>query len=80
MFRTTSAFLNTGIDELFKELGRKYIDQTKNGKPDKAKEIKTEQVVKPKKIKEDEDNRSSIRLSSNIKEETNKIEKKKCCS
>ena len=57
MFRLTSAFLNTGINELFKELGRKYLNpEHKNV-----------------------ENRSSIRLNTDSKIQTNANEKKKCC-
>lgn len=76
MFRLTSAFLNTGINELFKELGRKYLNPEHGETEEK---ISDESHNKKKKKNENEENRSSIRLKTDSKIQTNANEKKKCC-
>ena len=76
MFRLTSAFLNTGINELFKELGRKYLSP-ENGETEKK--INDESNNKNIEKNEKEDNRNSLRLKPDSKIPTNSNEKKKCC-
>lgn len=70
MFRLTSAFLNTGINELFKELGRKYLN------PEHG---ETGEKISDESHNKNEENRSRIRLKTDSKIQTNANKKKKCC-
>ena len=75
VFKLTSAFLNTGINELFEELGKKYISRF-NHDIDEA--TNSRQKVVEKEVILDEKKAKKIVLESDGKKGAAK-KKKGCC-
>ena len=74
VFKLTSAFLNTGINELFNELGEKYINRN-NPHSDVASAPVSHVKVEEKEVILDERKAKKIVLEHDEK----KKNKKKCC-
>ena len=85
IFQTTSALSNTGIDVLFDNVGKKFLNPSFNYKKDEDKKKQDYEKKKEKQNKKDEDEDDNVKLPEvkNIKldstDNNNKPKKKKCC-
>ena len=85
IFQTTSALSNIGIDVLFDNVGKKFLNPDFNYKKDEDSKKKAYEMKKEKQkiIQEEEDDNVKLPEVHNIKldskNNTEKVKKKKCC-
>ena len=85
IFQTTSALSNFGIDVLFDNVGRKFLNPDFNYKKDEDKKKQAYEMKKEKQNKNEEDDDDNVKIPEvhniklNAKNNKEKLRKRKCC-
>jgi len=79
IFQNTSAQNNSGIDKLFENLGKKFLDPDFDYKKPEGEENGKKSTNKNNKNNKEKDDKNKIKLKNKDSKDQDKKDKKKCC-